>query len=174
MLPTVLQTALEALYGTTRRPSLCRTPGIKVPPCFIVVCQNTAISKLVYDHLRVRGGRTKTAHVTLQENGRLPVPATLTAMATNWPARTRCSSTASSSRRATRWTTSSQHGGGRNRAIPREIIERSGDVRAADNITDQELLREVMNTVGKPDTLGGSIRCVVSVSMLTEGRTPIR
>ena len=23
--------------------------GIKVPPCFIVVCQNTAISKLVYD-----------------------------------------------------------------------------------------------------------------------------
>ena len=26
-----------------------------------------------------------------------------------------------------------------------------------------------MNTVGKPDTLGGSIRCVVSVSMLTEG-----
>ena len=34
---------------------------------------------------------------------------------------------------------------------------------------DQDLLREVMNTVGKPDTLGGSIRCVVSVSMLTEG-----
>ena len=26
-----------------------------------------------------------------------------------------------------------------------------------------------MNTVGKPDTLGGAIRCVVSVSMLTEG-----
>jgi type III restriction enzyme len=31
------------------------------------------------------------------------------------------------------------------------------------------LLREVMNTVGKPGQLGGSIRCVVSVSMLTEG-----
>ena len=39
----------------------------------------------------------------------------------------------------------------------------------ADNITDQELLREVMNTVGKLGQLGGSIRCVVSVSMLTEG-----
>ena len=51
----------------------------------------------------------------------------------------------------------------------REIIERSGDAHAADNITDQELLREVMNTVGKPGQLGGSIRCVVSVSMLTEG-----
>ena len=51
----------------------------------------------------------------------------------------------------------------------REIIERSGDARSANNITDQELLREVMNTVGKPEQLGGSIRCVVSVSMLTEG-----
>src|SRR5207248_7612372 len=51
----------------------------------------------------------------------------------------------------------------------REIIERTGDRQQADNITDQELLREVMNTVGKPDRLGESIRCVVSVSMLTEG-----
>ena len=51
----------------------------------------------------------------------------------------------------------------------REIIERTGDARAGENITDQELLREVMNTVGKPGQLGGSIRCVVSVSMLTEG-----
>ena len=51
----------------------------------------------------------------------------------------------------------------------REIIERTGDQRAADTITDQDLLREVMNTVGKPGQLGSSIRCVVSVSMLTEG-----
>ncbi len=51
----------------------------------------------------------------------------------------------------------------------REIVERTGDARAGDKITDQELLREVMNTVGKPDQLGGAIRCVVSVSMLTEG-----
>src|SRR5206468_9030928 len=51
----------------------------------------------------------------------------------------------------------------------REIIERTGNARAADNLTDQELLREVMNTVGKQGQLGGSTRCVVSVSMLTEG-----
>ena len=51
----------------------------------------------------------------------------------------------------------------------REIIERTGDARAGDNISDQELLREVTNTVGKHGQLGGSIRCVVSVSMLTEG-----
>jgi type III restriction enzyme len=51
----------------------------------------------------------------------------------------------------------------------RDIIERTGDARAAEGITDQDLLREVMNTVGKPGQLGESIRCVVSVSMLTEG-----
>ena len=51
----------------------------------------------------------------------------------------------------------------------REIIERTGDRQQAENITDQDLLREVMNTVGKPGRLGDSIRCVVSVSMLTEG-----
>src|SRR5690606_17276130 len=39
----------------------------------------------------------------------------------------------------------------------------------AENLSDQDLLREVMNTVGKPGRLGADIRCVVSVSMLTEG-----
>jgi type III restriction enzyme len=51
----------------------------------------------------------------------------------------------------------------------REIIERTGDRRQAEHLTDQDLLREVMNTVGKFGRLGDSIRCVVSVSMLTEG-----
>ena len=40
---------------------------------------------------------------------------------------------------------------------------------AGDQITDAEILREVVNTVGKPNSLGAHIRCVVSVSMLTEG-----
>ena len=48
-------------------------------------------------------------------------------------------------------------------------MDRTGDRAQADRITDQDLLREVMNTVGKPGQLGDSIRCVVSVSMLTEG-----
>jgi hypothetical protein len=41
--------------------------------------------------------------------------------------------------------------------------------RDADELTDEDLLREVMNTVGKKGKLGEQIRCVVSVSMLTEG-----
>jgi type III restriction enzyme len=51
----------------------------------------------------------------------------------------------------------------------REMVARTGDIRAGANISDQDLLREVMNTVGKKGRLGESIRCVVSVSMLTEG-----
>jgi type III restriction enzyme len=51
-LPTRLQTALEALYGHYEKTfKLWEEKGIKVPPCFIVVCQNTAISKLVYDFI---------------------------------------------------------------------------------------------------------------------------
>src|SRR6266568_7142753 len=49
-LPVRLQTALLALYGHYEKTyELWQEKGIKVPPCFIIVCQNTAISKLVYD-----------------------------------------------------------------------------------------------------------------------------
>src|SRR5271166_217389 len=41
--------------------------------------------------------------------------------------------------------------------------------RDTESLTDEDLLREVMNTVGKPGKLGDHVRCVVSVSMLTEG-----
>ena len=53
----------------------------------------------------------------------------------------------------------------------REIMERSGDLaidQAGKRLDDVTLLREVMNTVARRP-LGESIRCVVSVSMLTEG-----
>jgi len=50
----------------------------------------------------------------------------------------------------------------------REMKQRSGSGDVGE-ISDSELLREVMNTVGKKDRLGEQTRCVVSVSMLTEG-----
>ncbi len=53
--------------------------------------------------------------------------------------------------------------------VAENIPGSAGDARAGENLTDQDLLREVMNTVGKPGSLGGGIPCVVSVSMLTEG-----
>ena len=52
MLPVRLQTALEALYGHYEMVfKEWREAGIPVPPCFIVVCNNTATSKLVYDYI---------------------------------------------------------------------------------------------------------------------------
>jgi type III restriction enzyme len=41
--------------------------------------------------------------------------------------------------------------------------------RSVEALTDADLLREVVNTVGRPGKLGQHIRCVVSVGMLTEG-----
>lgn len=48
----------------------------------------------------------------------------------------------------------------------RDMIERRGDQRK--ETSDKELLPEVMNTVGEKGRLRESIRCEVSVSMLTE------
>src|SRR5680860_1862970 len=53
--------------------------------------------------------------------------------------------------------------------LKRWISSLANDLRAGKEIDDATLLREVMNTVGKQDQLGESIRCVVSVSMLPEG-----
>lgn len=51
-LPVKLQTALEALYGHYVQVfEHWQKAGIKVPPCFIVVCNNTSTSKLVYDFI---------------------------------------------------------------------------------------------------------------------------
>ena len=51
-IPVTLQTALEALYGHYEKTfNLWRDAGIEVPPCFIVVCNNTSTSKLVYDYI---------------------------------------------------------------------------------------------------------------------------
>jgi type III restriction enzyme len=57
--------------GTMRRPtSLWDEYGIKVPPCFIIVCQNTAISKLVYDFVSGFQRQNDDGTSTL-EHGRL-------------------------------------------------------------------------------------------------------
>ncbi|MFO7902437.1 MAG: hypothetical protein R6U98_07245 [Pirellulaceae bacterium] len=169
-IPVELQTALEALYGHYEKTyELWRQAGIKIPPCFIVVCNNTSTSKLVYDYISGFHRENEDGSTTL-ENGRLEL-----------------------------FRNFDEHGNvlGRPRTLlidseqlesgdaldknfrdiasdeidrfRREIIERTGDRRQAENLTDQDLLREVMNTVGKEGQLGESVRCVVSVSMLTEG-----
>ncbi len=170
-LPTRLQTALQALYGHYEKTfKLWQDCGIKAPPCFIVVCQNTAISKLVYDYISGFHRTNEDGSSTL-ENGRLalfrnfdettgnPVPRPNTLLIDSEQLEAGDALDANFRTMAT----------DEIERFRREMVERTGDARAGENITDQELLREVMNTVGKAGQLGGSIRCVVSVSMLTEG-----
>ena len=164
--PDELQTALEALYGHYEKTfELWKERASRVPPCFIVVCNNTSIVEAgVRLHLRLRSRRTRTAPSTL-ENGRLALFRNFDdSTATRCRARTRCSSTASSSKSGDALDDNFRKmAADEIERFRREIIERTGDARAAENITDQELLREVMNTVGKPGQLGetsaASCRC---------------
>lgn len=169
-LPVELQTALEALYGHYQETyRLWAEAGISVPPSFIIVCQNTSISKLVYDYVSGFYRQNEDGSESL-ENGRLELFRNFDEHGNPY------------ARPRTLLIDSEQLESGdalddnfRKMAIleierfRREIIERTGDRRQAENLTDQDLLREVMNTVGKPERLGESVRCVVSVSMLTEG-----
>lgn len=169
-LPPQLQTALDALYGHyTKTFELWQQKKISVPPCFIVVCNNTAASKLVYDY--ISGFQRENEDGSSQlEFGRLPLFQNHDEHG-NPLARPR-----------TLLIDSEQLESGealddnfRSMAADeierfrKEIVERTGDQQQGQNLTDQDLLREVMNTVGKSGRLGADIRCVVSVSMLTEG-----
>jgi type III restriction enzyme len=170
-LPTRLQTALQALYGHYEKTfKLWEAAGIRVPPCFIIVCQNTAISKLVYDY--VSGFNRKNEDGTSTPvNGRLALFRNFDETTGNPLARPNTLLIDSEQLEAGDALDDNFRGMAADEIerFRREITERTGDQRKAEGITDQELLREVMNTVGKYGTLGGSIRCVVSVSMLTEG-----
>lgn len=169
-IPVELQTALAALYGHYEKTyELWDKAGIRVPPCFIVVCNNTATSKLVYDYIsgftrqnddgssNVVNGRLELFRNFDEHDNPISRPRTLLI---------------DSEQLESGDALDDNFRGMAADEIERfrdEIRERTGDIQAANNITDQELLREVMNTVGKQGRLGESIRCVVSVSMLTEG-----
>ncbi len=169
-IPVKLQTALEALYGIYRKTfDTWQAANMASPPCFIIVCQNTSISDLVFKY--VSGFfRTLDDGTKQFENGKLKLFSNFNDDGTPL------------SRPNTLLIDSQQLEAGDalddvflNAASAEldvfrsEVATRAGDMRAGENLTDAQILREVMNTVGKEGKLGASIRCVVSVSMLTEG-----
>lgn len=169
-IPVELQSALEALYRHYRQTfDLWEKANIAVPPCFIVVCNNTSTSKLIYDY--ISGFHRDAPDGTVDfENGRLELFRNFDDYGNPFP-RPRTlliDSQQLESGEALDKTFRTMAADAIDR-YRREIVERTGDPHAADNLSDQNLLREVMNTVGKVGRLGESIRCVVSVSMLTEG-----
>ena len=169
-LPVELQTALEALYGHyTKTFDLWQKSGIDVPPCFIIVCNNTSASKLVYDFVSGFDRQNDDGSTTL-ENGRLPLFRNYDEHG-NRLARPHTFLIDSEQLESDDALDANfrKMAADEIERFRREIVERTGDIRAGENISDKELLREVMNTVGKKGRLGESIRCVVSVAMLTEG-----
>ena len=171
LIPAELQTALEALYGHYARTFAQweATPGVDVPPCFIVVCNNTATSKLVYEYI---SGFTRAQEdgSTRTHNGRLPLFDNFNEHGNPYARpRTLLIDSAQLESGEALDDNFRKIAAAEPEQFKRERRERSGVQESTDDIPDQDILREVMNTVGKKDRLGESIRCVVSVAMLTEG-----
>jgi len=139
------------------------------PPVFIVVCNNTSVSKEVYKYIagyeyENENGElvTVSGHYDLFSNYD---PSTLKPL--KKPPTLLIDSDALEN--------SEQINDEFKKIFASEIAEFKKDYArlhgqgSAELITDAQILREVVNTVGKPGKLGAHIRCVVSVSMLTEG-----
>jgi type III restriction enzyme len=172
-LPAKLQAALHSLYGHYEQAYLrwesnteARARGI-TPPVFIVVCNNTSVSKLVFDYI---AGYEKP----VSETETVLVPGAL-------PIFSNVDHNAWSPRPNSILVDSEQLESGEamsdefKKFAAAEIEEFKQEIRLrfpgrnVDDLTDEDLLREVMNTVGKAGKLGEHVKCVVSVSMLTEG-----
>lgn len=172
-LPKELQGALHSLYSNYEqsfrrwREQDRERQGGSTPPVFIVVCNNTNVSKMVFDY--IAGWERQIGDETYVQHGKLDLFANDDG-AGNWLHRPN-----------TILVDSKQlESGGAMSAdfkviAAREIEEFKQEYRQrfpgrdVDELSDENLLREVMNTVGKLGRLGEQVRCVVSVSMLTEG-----
>ncbi|MBI4457181.1 MAG: DEAD/DEAH box helicase family protein [Acidobacteria bacterium] len=172
-LPKELQGALHSLYSNYEKyyrqwekSAAARANG-QIPPVFIVVCNNTNVSKLVYDYV---AGWEKP----LPDGSTVVVPGQLPIFSNeeNSKWRSRPNSILIDSEQLESGEAMSAEF---KKLASVEIEEFKAEYRIrfpgrdVDKLTDEDLLREVMNTVGKPGKLGEQIKCVVSVSMLTEG-----
>jgi type III restriction enzyme len=172
-LPAELETALHSLYGNYQKyyrlweANHAAQANGSSPPVFIVVCNNTNVSKLVFDYV---AGWTKV----VTDGTELVVPGKLPIFNNEKDGRW-------SPRPNTILVDSEQLESGNamsddfKKIAAAEIEEFKAEYRArfpgrdTEDLTDEDLLREVMNTVGKRGKLGENVKCVVSVSMLTEG-----
>ena len=170
-LPPALEGALLSLYGSYEK-AFAQWQGSQAakegqpPPVFIVVCNNTTVSKMVYDY--IAGWNKPIGGNTVPVPGKLPLFSNV--QDGTWTQRPRTILVDSEQL---------ESGEGLSTEFKRvaavEIEEFTADYlrrfpgRSVEDVDDAQILREVMNTVGKNGKLGEPVRCVVSVSMLTEG-----
>ncbi len=172
-LPAELQGALHSLYSNYEKyyrlwetNNDAKAKGT-TPPVFIVVCNNTNVSKLVFDY--VSGWEKPIGDTTVVQAGQLPIFRNDDGRG-NWLHRPN-TILVDSEQLESGETMSDDF----KKIAGREIEEFKAEYRQrfpgrdAESLKDEDLLREVMNTVGKAGKLGEHVKCVVSVSMLTEG-----
>ena len=169
-LPETFNMALDALYKHYEETfNLWKAaPNVKVPPVFIIVCNNTASSKLIYDYISgffresekalktFQSGALKLFHNYDRNGKRHASPKTLLIDSEQL-------NSGDALDQEFRKMAAEQI-----ETFRRELRER-GELSKAENLKDEDLLREVVNTIGKEGRLGANIRCVVSVAMLSEG-----
>lgn len=171
LLPAELEAALDSLYRSYLKAfehwQVALAPKDEPPPVFIVVCPNTAVSKMVYDWIAGEEW-TLPDGTTRAREGRLPLFSNVEeARALDRPRTILVDSAQLESGEALRPDFK--------KAAAAEIEHFKADYRRrnpgadVESLTDEDILREVMNTVGKKGQLGADVRCVVSVAMLTEG-----
>ena len=181
VLPETLKIALRKFYAHYEEDFRHRTKSLgtgtvqlelsDTPPVFIVVCNNTSVSKEVYKYLAgyeipaAAEGAPAQARAGQFDLFSNYDPASLQPRAK--PPTLLIDSDALEN--------SGQIDEGFRRVFAPEIeifkreYARVHGAAAAEEITDAEILRQVVNTVGQRGSLGAHLRCVVSVSMLTEG-----
>ncbi|KAF0128357.1 MAG: type III restriction enzyme [Bacteroidetes bacterium] len=175
-LPSLVKAALDQFYGHyveyyngVRKNQEQKTNLFSSPPVFILVCNNTSVSKEVYKYI--------AGYEYLDDNEQLVTVSGAKELFSNYdpisknplkkPPTLLIDSDALDN--------SDQINEDFKKIFASEIEEFKKDYArlhgqgSAERITEAEILREVVNTVGKQNKLGSHIRCVVSVSMLTEG-----
>ena len=169
-LPNELLSAIDALYGHyVQTHAAWSNAKVGVDPVFIVVCNNTASSKLVHDYIAgyevedadgattLIRGKCELFQNYAPDQVALPRMRTLLIDSQQLESGEAISADFREAAAAEIARFKDEH------------TQRTGDRHGAEQLGDDAILREVMNTVGRPGQLGEGIRCVVSVSMLTEG-----
>jgi type III restriction enzyme len=171
-MPGLLEAALNALYDSYAKAfAAWENSGAKKygepAPVFIIVCNNTTVSKMVYDHI-AGWKKPLSDYQAVWVPGKLPL---FSNVDHGKPV----------ARPRTILVDSLQFESGEGlspefkKIAATEIEEFRAEYarripgRKAEDVDDGQIMREVMNTVGKAGKLGEPVRCVVSVSMLTEG-----
>lgn len=170
-LPDTLQAALDQFYRHYEEDyNRLGQQTFEAPPVFIVVCNNTSVSKEVFKFMAGYEQSAETHESAGVVTGRYDLFSNFDSQ-THRPLAKPPTLLIDSDALEN----SGQIDESFKRVFATEIEQFKKDYRtihgsaAAENLEDAQIMREIVNTVGKRGTLGAHVRCVVSVSMLTEG-----